>query len=206
MEKERTSRIIAIVALVIAVVGVSIGFAAFNATLTISGGKVNGTQAANDFKPNLTIVGVSCNGAEGKYNAGSISSDKFQWSGASVNVSSKDEEITCTATVKNNSSYIAYLDSIELNGNITCGATSTSGQNIAAACAGVELEVHGNVNAVATATTSSHTNATNLTGDYIAAGETGEISFTVTYTSSVVLDADYTATLPTMTFNYSTVD
>lgn len=206
MQRERSTKIISIVALLVAIVGVSIGFSAFNTALKIEGATATGTKATNDFSNKLTITGVSCDGAEGKYNAGSISSDKFTWSGATVNLSLEDDSITCTATVKNDSVYTAYLTSIELDSNISCAAISEQGQNVGEACAGLELEVNGNVNAKATATTASHTNATGVKGDSIAAGATGEISFKVTYTSNVVLDADYSATLPKMTFNYSTID
>ena len=74
MERKDSTRIIAIIAVVVAVIGLSVGFAAFSNTLTIKS-SANVTPSATDFDVNFSnsntaeqagdVTGVGTNNATG---------------------------------------------------------------------------------------------------------------------------------------------
>ena len=214
MERTRSTKMIAIVALVFAVIGVSVGFAAFSTTLNISDAQaLVGSNAGNNeaFKNSLKIKSVSCTQtAEEGAAIGNISSDGFSWTGAQVTLSKPNDTVTCTAVVENTSEFDAYLTGVSIAGSITCDGT---GNNVANACNSLKLTATGKgsgsdaVSSSATARGTTITNNTTITGNKIVkTNGQGSISFTVLYEGTSVSDGDFTATLPAITFSYSTVD
>ena len=219
MEKNRASRIIAVVTLCVALLGVSVGFAAWSTTLVISGAKTNVSQGdeAASFTNLLTFGTPTCTpSGEGATatSVGSLDSAKHTWSGATVSLSKPGDYVTCTSTVSNASAFIAYIKGIDIANAITCSNT-TSGQAVTGACNSLKLTVTANAGSktsTATAQGSTVTDATGITGSGIPAKTgstpgTGTISFKIEYVSGgTISDADFTATLPTMTFSISTLD
>ena len=126
MEKNN-GKIIAIVALIVAVVALSVGFAAFADQLTIDG---NATvkQGANAFddqtnglaylssSPACVITNTQTSVATSPYSQGTASGDT--WSGISVPLTTDNPSVTCTATVENRTAYTAYLRGITTNSGI----------------------------------------------------------------------------------------
>lgn len=222
MEKDRTLRIISVIALAVAILGVTVGFAAWSATLQIISVTTNITSGQDDaaFKNLITIGNVTCE-ASGSATAsstgyGSVSQDGFTWSGASVGLTKKGDSVTCEGTVSNQSSYVAYFDSITIgngtNNKITCSLAqgATGGQGLTEACNSLRITAWANDNETSAATvmgdTVTNRTVTGIASTSIASKGTGKISFKVEYVGDGIADANFVATLPTITFGISSVD
>ena len=220
MEKNN-GKIIAIVALFVAVVALSIGFAAFTDTLTIEGSATvqKGTdtfdgsfQYDSTSEETCTLAGGGA--ITGTYSAGTSSGDS--WSGISVPIgtTSGTNSVVCTATVKNTSAYDAYLKTITITGPLTCttGTGDDAASNMAAVCDHVTATVQvGSTAANSLAITTASTASTSATGLNQKVDKTsGSVDVTVTitydYTNGPVPDGDVTVTLPTISHNYTTVN
>ena len=127
MEKDRSSKVIAIAALLVAVVGLSVGFAAFSRNLTISSSanvspennmKVlfssdGTTQTAGAVTGNVTLGYVE--GAETNPSAGdaTIASDASTTiSGLKANFTKPGQEVTYEFYAHNDGAFAAYLTNI----------------------------------------------------------------------------------------------
>lgn len=123
MEKERKTRIIAIVALCIAVIGLSIGFAAFtrNLNITFSDSNVNISGdldvrilASNNPNDTSTIInGEAVVGENIIVNPATITSNGTAISGVGFTFSDNGQGVMYEFYVHNNSEYDAYLKSVE---------------------------------------------------------------------------------------------
>ena len=218
MEKNRVSRVILFVALCILIVGISIGFAAWSASLIIDGGSVVVSQGNSDesFKNLLSFTNPQCvpTADATVTSAGTLDSVNQTWSGAQVTLSRPGDSVTCTSTVQNASSFIAYLKSIDIEKAISCTNT-TAGQSVEAACNSLKLTVSatmGSKTSTATAQGDNVVDALDIKESGIPAkiatvnGE-GTISFKIEYVSGGTLsDADFVATIPQMTFVLNTLD
>lgn len=228
MEKNN-SKIIAVFALVIAVVALSVGFAAFADDLTIAG---SATLEKNDvFEEKVQYVSASqsCKYDDqsnaitsNDYNAGTLSEDS--WSGISVplqNVEGK-KKVTCTAQIENASVYDAWLKSIATTTGLTCEAadpTNDPVSNLAAVCGTNNANVK--VTVIIGASTSStdkievqgaQASKTDTTGKIDAATGSGQDLVKGTTNAYVIFeylgtaepDGNVRITLPTVTHHYST--
>ena len=218
MEKNN-GKIIAIVALVVAVVALSVGFAAFADQLTIAGSATAkaGTNPFDDTTENGNLDYLStspeCHATNDEtyteYTPGTASGDA--WSGISVELTKAHPSVTCTAKVQNNTAYTAYLRGITTSGPLACSSTgSNKDTNAANVCSTLNMTVKfGTVeNDKIEFTGTSTPSANNSTTGSIAAksGQTpGEstVTLTISYNSSAVTDEDVTITIPTITHNYS---
>ena len=100
MEKDRKIKILSIVALVLAITGMSLGFAAFSSTLTISS-SATVTPNSDDF--NLTIYGISDYVAWGDFlNSLDFSLLSTTISSPTLNPTSSSAETTATTAIINN--------------------------------------------------------------------------------------------------------
>jgi len=207
MEKQRGTKVVAAIALIVAIIGVSVGFAAFSATLTITNPTVtmNKGDESNLFSSKLKITAIKCDGVTG--DIASVENG-INWKGASLTLNTGESKI-CEATVTNTSDYDAYLNSIELSGTISCGAsTDQTGQYVNTICNELKMDVYGgNETSYANATTTKSNGNLDIDGEVITKdGGTGKITFKVTHDGTTIADADITAVLPTMTFTYGTVE
>lgn len=135
MEKDRSSKVVAIAALIVAVVGLGIGFAAFSSTLTInSSATVNPT---NTFKVQFskessaltkgTVSGVVA--GEGAVAADATISDADDYliaDGLAATFTAPGQTVSYTFYARNTGEYIAYLRSITFDGTKAC-AVKTEG-------------------------------------------------------------------------------
>ena len=225
MEKN-DGKIVAVIALVIAVVALSVGFAAFADQLTISGTatieKASDTfegsfQYDEDFAPTCKVVGAQENlTLSSPYSPGTVSGDT--WTGISVPLSTGAYSVVCTARVINTSAYTAYLTRLGVSGGIQC-STVASGANAAsnttAVCARVSGTVQIGSSSVNSLTfnensTSSTATTTGLTASVsnVTNSNTETVTVTITFddnNGAVVPDGDITVTLPTISHDYSTV-
>ncbi len=216
MEKNN-GKVIALVALIVAVIALAVGFAAFSDALTIDGSAtVSGANAFDDAtnglaylstSPECHITGTTTDTSTAPYTAGTATDDA--WTDISVPLTTENPSVTCTAVVQNKTDYIAYLKSIATTSGITCtssGANSTTNEtNI---CNAVTVDVQ--VGSVATDKITFGTSAasnTSTTGSIAAKSGTtpGEATVTVTiaYDGTAVADEDVVVTLPRITHSYS---
>ena len=128
MEKDRGTKVIAIIALCVAVVGLSIGFAAFtkdlNITFSESNVNVSGeldikflaSEDVNDTSTTVDGMVVAADGGDTtnmSANVATISSDGTTISGLGVTFSDKDQAVYYDFYIYNNSEYDAYLKAID---------------------------------------------------------------------------------------------
>ena len=218
MEKNN-GKVIAIVALFVAVVALSIGFAAFTDTLTINGtATVKKATDAFDGKfaydsgseEACTLTGGTAL-ESGTYEAGTSSDDS--WSGISVPLTMTNPSVTCTAKIKNTSDYDAFLKTLTVNGPLECttGTGEDAASNKDAVCDNVKatVQVGSTSNSLDITDKSTATTAAsnlNLKVDK----KTGEATVTVIIaydkTNGVEPDGDVTVTLPTISHGYTTVN
>ena len=213
--ENKSGKIIAIVALAVAVVALSVGFAAFADTLTING---TATTTANGNAFDDTTTGglryksgsakcylTSDNTKAALANATVGTLDDDSWSGIMVPLGDSANNVTCEAVVENNTNYIAYLTTLASNGPITCasdGANATANANAVCAATTVNVAVSTNTN---DKITFSNTAATLSPGNgNIAANGTATVTVNIVYAGATT-DNDVTITLPTITHDYSSV-
>ncbi len=206
--------------MVVAVVALSVGFAAFADDLTIDGtATVNasgnafdataGTDLryrANSAKCYLTsdTTKTAVSGAV----VGTLTEDA--WSGISLPLGSTANSITCEAIVENNSSYTAYLKSLAANGGLACVSSGDNASvNEAAICKTAEpwtttltVTIDSDNSASDTITVHNAAVTNSSTTGSIAANSTATVTVTVAYTGATI-DDDVTITLPTITHHYS---
>ncbi len=215
MEKNN-GKIIAIVALVVAVVALSVGFAAFADTLTIDG-QATAESQANPFDDSTNglayksgsakcfVTGDANETAIAGADAGTASGDT--WSGISVPLTATNPSVTCTAVVENKTSYTAYLRNIYTTAGLTCGSSganaTTNANNV---CAGASVEVQiGSVAADKITITNAQTSNTGTTGSIAATNGTATVTVKITYNPEALTDEDVTITLPTISHDYASV-
>lgn len=220
MEKNN-GKVIAIAALLVGVVALSVGFAAFTDQLTISG-SATAAPGSNPFDDETTgglrykantaechsTADANVNVISGDYDAGTLDDDS--WSGISVPLTKEIPSVTCTAVVENKSNYVAYLRSIGANKGITCTSTgSNATANADSVCANTTVTAQ--FGSVATdkiefGKTQPTTNSS-TSGNIPAKTGTSTVTVTIAYDlSKIVADEDVTITLPTITHDYSSAE
>ncbi len=230
MERNNESRILSIVALVLAVFGLSVGFAAYSSTLNISANanvEVSGTEwdvgfasAAGDMAP-LTGTAATVNGT-GVTNAGTLNMLKYTLSQGTAatlqNVSGSS--VTYAFKIKNAGSIEAKLSSIVSEG-LTCAYNSTAADRVTeqdgtpntgeqvTASTGEITDTDCNTMFTATLTingTDYDLSNPGSTSGTIAAGASVDASLTIAATGTAptnVPDGDFVVTLGATTVVYS---
>ncbi len=214
MEKNN-SKVVAVVALVVAVVALSVGFAAFSAQLNIAGDANVTVNPENTFSANLKYVAssMSCTAGENTTavatSAGNVSDTT--WSGIVATLKKPGDYVTCTATIKNESSFDGYLKSITPANDITCapvgtGDAAASTTNATTVCGDMEMVV--DVDGTATTITkASNTGLTGISTNNTIAKSSGTDTVTVTIrykSGGAEADGDIKVTLPQINLAYKT--
>lgn len=217
MEKDRTGKIIAIVALFVGVVGLSVGFAAFSNTLTIQSSatvKPDNSTFNVDFSTSNTSVVVEPVVA-------AVTPDGLVTTNATINNTSdpKISNLSATFTAPgqkavytfytyNAGELDAYLKSIvyeNVTGETTnkvCTATSgTDATLVASACTGISLSVKVGTEAVTTSGISS------ISGHSLAKGAGEQVTVTLEYAEGATrTDGDFTVSFGDVALTYSSAD
>lgn len=220
--KDNTFRVVAIVGLIMGVAALTIGFAAFTQTLTISSSAEvkNATEALDiafsnsgsakaasypvTITPTTTGTGTTANAAS--LNTTTISGLKAIFTGPG-------QTATYSFYVYNNSPYTAYLTGITyaaVSGSDTIVCTAKSGTTqsyVDTACNGITVTVTiGDSGSQVTATGSRARAEVN---SHTLAATTGEpVTVTISYTeptSYVKPDGDFDVAIGNITLDYSTV-
>ena len=228
MENNRSSKVVAIAALLVAVVGLSIGFAAFSNTLKISSGATV-TPDSDTFKVRFsstegtttggTVTGKALTG-EG-YVAGATADDATinndategdnvvvpKISGLNAQFTHPGQTVEYDFFVRNDGEYIAYLKSITF-GSKACAAVTegvdaadqADSAKVAAACNDITLTVKVGETAY------TATNAA-VTGQQIGTAAAVPVKVTIDYAKSDAspVDGPFTVTFGDVVLVYSSV-
>ncbi len=220
MERNRGFKIIAVIALVIGVIGLSIGFAAFSKTLNISSATVNTTARTNVFATAIHYDGMPIYLPPvnvTNINKGTQTTDT--WSGISFTIDSNQNNasVTLFTRVLNDSTeYTGYLQSITSNnGVIECTPVGdTDSDLVAAACTKMNLQVS-IAEADGSNSTSANITSTTPANKIVTAQDPATTITNVNYGTlqlrfsyshdSTIPDGQFTVTIPAITFSYTSV-
>ncbi len=213
MNESKSYKIIAIVALLLGIVGVTLGYAAFSSTLTIS--------SSAEVKPDPSTFNVDFSSSNSAVEANPIvptlsaQVTNFTATNATIDNTSDPtisnlkatftepgQSVSYTFYAYNAGEYIAYLNSIIFQGSKTCtGKTGTTQALVDTACTGIDLSIKVGNEAVTSASVSS------LTGHSLGINGAEEITVTISYAAgSGRADGDFDVTLPDIVLTYDSVD
>ena len=210
---EKSYKIVSIIALILGAIGVTIGYAAFSNTLTItssaevrpdpSGFNVDfssssSTVATDPIAPSLstTATGFSATNASINNTSSPVISN------LKATFTEPGQTVTYNFYSYNAGQYIAYLNSITFSGSKTCTpATGTDSTMVASACTGITLSVKvGNE----TATTST---VDPISGHSLGIGSAEPVQVVISYgAGSARADGNFDVTLPDIILTYDSVD
>lgn len=213
VKKDRTTKIIAVVALLIAVASISIGFAAFSETLNInSSGTVTPEDSFSVYFSDqenalLSSAGVTIQGVATNNASGTARITGTQITDISATFKENASTVTYNFYVANDSAYIAYLKSITFDTEATTpvctGGTDTARMD--AACANMSISISvGNVTNV-TATNAAITTNNSIAAKNGATVTTVPVQVVLTYAAGAEnLDEEVSIDFGTITLGYST--
>ena len=210
---DKTHRIISIVALILGALGVTIGYAAFSNTLTIT--------SSAEVRPDPTTFNVDFSSSSSMVATDPITpslsttATGFSATNASINNSSAPvisnlkatftepgQTVTYNFYSYNAGQYIAYLNSITFSGSKTCTpATGTDSTMVASACNGITLSVKvGSENATTTTIDP-------ISGHSLAIGSSEAVQVVISYAAnSARTDGNFDVSLPDIILTYDSVD
>ena len=222
MEKQRSTKVIAVVALIAAVFGLSIGFAAYSRTLNITNIDATVTPGESELdvffdndqtKDNaLEVVKGTGTGALSTEEGATITNPALNSgtqptiSGFTANFTAKGQSVVYTFYVYNNSPYNAYLNAVSFTGaepHKSCEATAagTNATLVQNACNDITLSLK-----VGTDTILS-TNSAAFKSHTIAAGAWQPVVVEIAYdgTTYPLPDGDMKVTFDGIQLSYTTI-
>ena len=219
MEKNRSSKIIAVLALVVGVAGLSLGFAAFSNTLTIQSSaevKPDDSKFNVDFSTSTTavetdpVVATLNKTAEGftATNGTIDNSTDPVISNLKATFTEPGQTATYSFYAYNAGEYDAFLKSItfenvagESAAKVCTPATGTTAALVASACEGISVSVKVGTESVTTGSIASITNHSLLK----AAAE--PVVVTISYDSdAAIADGDFSVAFGDIKLSYASVD
>lgn len=195
MKRNRQTKILAIIALVVAIAGMSLGFAAFSSTLSISSSASvtpDSSTFSVGFYPDTTATLASAPAIDiiatttGSASASSVMLEEGapSISGLNVSFTAPGESVTYSFYVGNSGEYDAYLRAINFNditgasSNKVCTAgTDATDSLVQAACDNIILTV--NINDIAASSTN-----TTISGKVLTKKTFTPITVTIEYASN----------------------
>lgn len=221
--ENKNGKVIAIAALVVAVVALSVGFAAFSDTLTIDGAAT--ANASGDAFDATSNNGLNYKSATGKCyltsdnsktalagaDAGNLATGGGNgvdtWSGISVPLGSSAKDVTCEAIVENKSAYKAFLTGLSTAAGLTCastGANATTNQTNVCAATTVTVSINDGTNTDSMSITNAAASSSTKTVEINPTNGEATVTVRINYAGADT-DQDTTITIPTITHAYSSV-
>ena len=198
MRNSNGSKYIVIMALLISVVALSIGFAALSSTLTIKSSATVTNTTGFDVRLSSSKTAVATNNitptvSGATATAATISSGASnQITGISVTFTAPGQTATYTLA--------AYLNAIAFGTKTCTPGTGTTQSYVDSACNGITMSVK-----VGSTTYSSSNN--NISSHSLATGTGEDVIVTISYaTGSAVADGDFTVDFGTTTLTYGSAD
>lgn len=204
MEKSRKTKKSILIVLLLVVVGLSIGFAAFTSKLTI---KSSATVKPN---PNTFKVVFSTDSSEsqggsvttdGTYaKGGSFATDATTIEGLTAEFTAPGQTATWEIYSLNNGEFDAFLNSVTV-GNITCEAKEgTDNDKVTEAAKGIKLKVE-------VGSAQYETTTTGISSHPLAKGNSEKVKVTLSYEAgSAIADGDFTVKVGDIILGYDSVD
>ena len=209
IRKDRKIKLIAIIALVLAITGMTFGFAAFSTTLNISSNaSVNPNSAdfsvkfstskdslvANEVSPSNISSGISASNGVIENGASPTLTN------LSATFTRPGQYVEYIVYARNEGQYTAYLNSINFIGNKECVGTDEATDSLVQnACDSINVDV--------TVGGNTYNNTTSITNHSLAKGVGEEIKIKLEYDiSGTWVDGEFSITFPDVSFLYSTVD
>ena len=199
---------LAIIALLISVVGVSLGFAAYSNTLQIKAqadvsGRTPDPVAELSTSPSSQQDGPVTPTTTGGASAEVTTLDEDSLENIKVHFTSTGQSATYSFYGVNSSSFVSYLNSVVF-GTKSCAADNTNGNpatvGVDTACGDITMTI------AAGAEDFTETN-NNVNGHAVNGGTYEPVTVTIEYIDGgAVADGDFTVDFGTSTLNYSTVD
>lgn len=183
---KKKNNMVGFIALIVAIVGLSIGFAAFSTTLTVDFGNTKVTPSSSDW--DVTYVCTPTATASGTATCGKGSVSGTTWASLTATLKRPGDKCVWKCTIENSGKYIAYLKSIS-GGAKTCTPAATS--------------------AIATEACSdiTFTKSPGSAGSSIAVGGSQAVTLTLNYPSgSQPTDETLNITISNITYNYSSTE
>lgn len=174
MEKDRGTKILAIVAICVAVVGLTVGFAAFSSTLSINGtGTVNASSWQVRFE---NLSAVTKTGTATEVTAPTINTDDTNIGDYDVTFTTPGDSISYTFDVANNGTFDAEVSTITIPTPTCTGNGADATTDAANVCNNLSYTL---TYADGTAIVAS---------DKITAGSKKTMKLTLTYSDAVTAD------------------
>ena len=223
MNNNRSYRIIAVIALFLGVVGITLGYAAFTSTLVISPSaevtpntsnfsvvfsSSSSSLVTSDVEPSFTPTpqptGLDASDATIN-NTGNPTISNLH-----ATFTEPGQSVSYRFYAYNAGQYIAYLNAITFSGSITCTAKSVESPATPAtqslvnsACNGISISVKvGSEDA-----TTSSLGASDIDTHSLSVGGFDQVDVVITYAAnSQIADGDFDVTLPSITLTYDSVN
>ena len=218
MEKDRSTRIIAIAAILVGIVGISLGFAFVASNLIISSSAA--VTPVDDFhvyfsssENALATAAVPGVGSSNDVTATNAAIDNTTApksptiTNLSATFTAPGQYATYSFYAWNDNDYTAYLKSLTFASNApTCTARNAADQTSAtAACAGITLSI--SVGTGASAITNQTTSLATISGHSLASKSTEPIVVKIDYASNALkASGDFDVSFGDITLTYDTVD
>ena len=205
----KKSRYMVIIVLLVSVVALSLGYATFTKTLTISdisattaiSFDVAFSKAATSASPGALTATLSP--TTGGPTAGSATVAATTVSGIKANFTAPNQTVTYTFYARNIGQVPAYLNTVNI-GSKTCsagGANPASTANINAACSGISVSVK-----VGSATAYNET-TTGISSHKLDKGGNEKVVVTISYADGAALaDGTFNVAIGDITLLYGSVD
>ena len=208
MEKQRQIKILSIVALVLAISAMTLGFAAFSTTLNISSSasvtpnstnfsvvfSANPSSSVNTVEPSYTTEGATA--TPGKI----VNSTSPTLTNLSANFTAPGQYVEYTLYIRNVGQYTAYLNNINYLGEKTCIAESHATESLVqSACENINVNVE--------IEHQSFTETSPITNKSIDTNSMTPMTVIISYAfGAPPVDGPFNITFPSIALVYSTVD
>ena len=209
MEHNRKQKLLMIIALVMGIVSLSVGFAAFSVSLNISS-SASVTPSSDTFKVKFSTNKDSLvvSDVVASYKSSGITatngvidnSTNPTIKGLSATFTEPGQYVEYTFYARNEGEYTAYLNNINYLGNNTCeGETGTTSSLVQSACDDFNITI--------TVAHSIYTGNELVTNHALASGMGEEINIRIVYSSNgAYVDGPFSVALPNIALVYSTID
>lgn len=215
MDRDRSTKVIAIVALCVAVFGLSVGFAAFSNDLTIKS-EATVKPNASDFDVNFsssdtsetdgTVTATSTAGVTAQ-DATISNADAPTISGINVGFTEPGQSAKYSFFAHNAGKYNAFLNNVtfknakDANANIACvAAEGTNANMVASACQGISIKVK-------VGTTTFVEPTPNITSHELPIDQYEPVEVTIEYkTGAARADGDFQVNIGDIVLTYGSVD
>lgn len=214
MGENRYYKMVSVLALVVGVIGVTLGYAAFSNTLTI--------ESTAEVTPDASKFNVDFSSASNAVVTNAVTptlstSDDVNFTATNGTIDNTSDPtitnlhatftepgqtVTYTFYAYNAGEYIAYLNSINFDGTKTCTArTGTTADLVATACNGISLSVQVGSETAATATVDP------INGHTLGIGAADQVTVVMTYAAgSGIADGAFDVEFPDIVLTYDSAD